>query len=69
MSSEFTKRRMQGIVKDLSSNYFEEKKLKKLIKIEKANRRKEKRQKTKQQEITELVEQELDWDGEHDNDR
>ena len=60
MPGGLTKKQLQGIKKGLSYDYLMAKERKKKKRLEKASRQKTERHKSKQQEIEELVQDELD---------
>ncbi len=63
MTGEISKRKLKGITKALSRDYLAEKERRKQLRRDKANRPKTGRHKSRQQEIEELVEHELELEG------
>lgn len=66
MPGKLTKRQVKGITKMLDYDYLKEKELKKKRRQAKAQQKKADRHKSKAQEIEEIVEQELEWEGGED---
>ena len=67
MSGGLTKKQLQGIKKGLSYNYILAKERKRKKRMEKATRQKTERHKSRQQEIEEIVQDELELEEGEDS--
>lgn len=63
MTGEISKRKLKGITKALNRDYLAEKERRKQLRRDKASRPKAGKHRSRQHEIEELVEQELELEG------